>query len=69
MEGEHAHTIAGVGLSAEPLSRIQHGDAREGKLLLSMRLSCPVLCFHMFYYLQCQHSPQCPDLVVLEAFS
>lgn len=49
MGGEHAHTVTGVGLSAEPLSRIQHGDAREGKLLLSMRIGCFILCFHMFF--------------------
>lgn len=48
MKGEHAPIVTRVGLSAEPLSRIQHGDAREDKLHLSMRLGCHILCFQMF---------------------
>lgn len=50
MEGDNAHTVTGVGLSAESLRRIQHGGARGGKLLLSMRLGCPILCFHVCYF-------------------
>lgn len=48
MEGEYAPIVTWVGLSAEPLCRIQHGNAREDKLLLSMRLGCHILCFQMF---------------------
>lgn len=51
MEWEDAQTVTGVGLSVEALSRIQRGDAREGKLLLSMRLGCPISCLRMFCYL------------------